>query len=60
MTIRVSKETRAYIAQCDKCFDVVDFEKGVEFDAVKLAIDMDGWKTQRSNGSWINVCPDCQ
>jgi len=59
MTICVSHETGNYIAQCDKCHDVVDFEPGADFFEVKFAIEMDGWRLQRNNGKWFNICVDC-
>lgn len=60
MTIRRLTETGQMAAQCDKCFDVVDFEDGEDFNEAKIAIDCDGWKTVRGGAGWINICPDCQ
>lgn len=60
MTIRKSNETGNMVAQCDKCFDVVDFEEDYDFMDVKSAIDGDKWKTTKVNDKWHNVCPDCQ
>ena len=60
MTIRYSKETGNICAQCDKCLDVVDFEKSDDFYDAKAAIDSDGWKTKRDGDKWINICCDCQ
>jgi hypothetical protein len=59
MTIRKSKETGQMCAQCDVCFDVVDFDDGEDFDEAKAAIDADGWKTKKVEGKWQNICPDC-
>lgn len=60
MTIRLSNVTRSMYAQCDECFDVVDFEEDVDFEGAKMAIDVDGWKTTKKDGKWINICCDCQ
>ena len=65
MTVRKSKSAKCMIAQCDICFDVVEFEDldGSERDhwsEAKNAIDADGWKTKRSGAGWINISPDCQ
>lgn len=68
MTIRKSAETGHMIAQCDQCFDVVDFEDldGTDKDdwsEAKERVDMDGWKTKRighgPDAKWINICCDC-
>ena len=59
MSIRRSRETGGMIAQCDECFDVVDFDDGEDFEQVKTAIDGDGWKTRRVGEKWQNYCPDC-
>jgi Fe2+ or Zn2+ uptake regulation protein len=60
MGIRRSNETSGMVAQCDQCFDIVDFEDGEDFEQAKIAIDADGWKTKRVDGKWQNICPDCQ
>lgn len=65
MTIRKSKESNCMIAQCDKCFDIVEFEDIKGFDAddwseVKNEIDIDGWKTKKEGDKWVNICCDCQ
>lgn len=59
MTIKKSFETGNFIAQCDECYDVVDFENDETFEQVKIAIDMDGWQTKRVGNVWHNICPDC-
>ncbi len=53
------------VAQCDVCFDVVDFEDldGSESDhwsEAKERIDADGWKTKKVGDKWQNVCVDCR
>ena len=65
MTIHKSKELGCMTAQCDECFDVVEFEEldGSDPDhwsEAKERIDMDGWKTTKVNGKWQNICPDCR
>ncbi len=60
MGIRKSHETGNMIAQCDECYDVVDFEDDEDFEQVKIAIDSDGWQTKRVGDKWHNICPDCQ
>lgn len=60
MGIKFSKETGNMCAQCDDCFDVVDFDDGTDFHQAKIAIDTDGWKTTKRDGKWVNICCDCQ
>lgn len=60
MSIRRSKETGNMCAQCDDCLDVVDFEDDDDFDTAKMMIDVDGWKTTKRDGKWVNICPDCK
>ncbi len=65
MTIRFSHESKCYIAQCDQCFDVVDFDHLREnsregFQDAKDAIDIDGWKTVKSSNGWRNICYGCK
>lgn len=64
MTIKKSHETGGMIAQCDKCFDVVDFDEldgshSDHWSDVREAIAKDGWVTKRNGDKWINVCVDC-
>ncbi|QJD54487.1 hypothetical protein P9A30_gp45 [Sphingomonas phage Lucius] len=64
MTIKRSKETGCMVAQCDVCFDVVDFEdlKGFDKDdwvEAKERIDADGWRTKKVGDKWTNTCVDC-
>lgn len=64
MGIRKSKETGHMVAQCDKCFDVVEFEEldGSDPDhwaEVRGHLDMDGWKAKKVDGKWTNICVDC-
>lgn len=52
------------VAQCDVCFDVVDFEdlKGFDKDdwaEAKERIDADGWRTKKVGDKWTNTCVDC-
>jgi hypothetical protein len=65
MSIRKSKESGCMVAQCDQCFDVVDFEdldgsEAEHWGDVRQAIDIDGWKSKKEGGQWRNICPDCQ
>lgn len=65
MAIHKSRETNCMVAQCDVCFDIVEFEDldGSDSDnwsEAKLRIDMDGWKTKKDDaGKWVNICVDC-
>ena len=59
MTINIDKDTGGYAAQCDKCKTIIDFERGVDFYQVKDMLESDGWRLQRNNGKWFNICVDC-
>ena len=64
MTIHKSKELGCMVAQCDECFDIVEFDDldgsdGDHWSEAKERIDMDGWKTKRVGAKWINICVDC-
>lgn len=62
MTIRYNNELGHYVAQCDCCHDVVDFEDLTDFEdfeAAKFSIDLDGWQTRKKDGKWFNTCSDC-
>lgn len=66
MTIRRSLSLKCMVAQCDECFDLVEFEDLTtfgdveEFMEAKARIDGDGWFTKRTpQGRWVNLCPDC-
>lgn len=53
------------IAQCDECFDIVEFDdldgsSPDHWTEAKERIDIDGWKTQRIDGKWRNICVDCK
>jgi hypothetical protein len=61
MGIRRSKTTGNMVAQCDVCFDVVDFDEDKDFEDVREAIIFDGWQTKKNaEGKWINICVDCK
>lgn len=65
MTIQKSKHSGCMIAQCDECFDIVEFNdldgsSPDHWTEAKQRIDIDGWKTQRIDGNWRNICVDCK
>lgn len=61
MSVYYSKYRDMLVLKCDGCGEAVDLYKG-ETDRL-LAHDYirtNGWKTTRSNGVWINICPECK
>lgn len=55
----IDKQSGRYHLICDICgeeaeegFD--DFYEAVEYKKTE------GWKSQKRNGQWEDVCPDCQ
>lgn len=58
----IDKQSGRYHLICDicgeeseECFDGF----GDFYDAVQYKKD-NGWKSQKRNGQWEDVCPDCQ
>lgn len=54
----IERHNGAYIPTCDFCgaelAEEYDFYDAVETKKVA------GWKAQKINGCWEDVCPDCQ
>lgn len=48
----------AYTAVCDCCGDILPPEDDF-YDAV-TAKKSAGWKSQKTDGQWEDICPDCQ
>jgi hypothetical protein len=58
--IKKVKEIDAYEVSCDKCstgYEEVEAEDW--HDALRQIKEM-GWKNNKINGEWRQVCPDCQ
>ena len=45
---------KVYALQCDICGEGASFN-----DAVQYKKD-EGWKSQKHNGEWEDICPECQ
>lgn len=55
----IDKDSGMYSLTCDICGEIADeefFEFGEAVDYKKE----NGWKSQKRNGQWEDVCPDCQ
>jgi hypothetical protein len=55
----IDKSCGMYSLYCDVCGN----EEGEQFFEFYEAVDYkkeNGWKSQKRNGSWEDVCPDCQ
>lgn len=62
--IHRNRELGHMTAQCDACFDVVDFDyldgsESEHWGDVRQALDIDNWQSKKVNGKWQNICPDC-
>ena len=44
---------------CDVCGEEADETFDDFYDAVEYKKN-EGWKSQKRNGEWEDVCPDCQ
>lgn len=55
----IVKEYGRYKPVCDICGEAAD----EDFDEFMDAVDykkQNGWKSQRYEGVWMDVCPECQ
>lgn len=49
-----------YSLSCDVCCEVIMHKRFDNFDdAVQYKKD-NGWKSQKNNGEWEDICPECQ
>lgn len=53
----IERDGLDYYLICDVCGDAVIF--GSFGNAVEFKKD-DGWKSQKHNGEWEDVCPECR
>lgn len=54
----IDKSCEFYSLTCDVCGE----EASEEFFEFSEAVDYkksEGWKSQKKNGEWQDVCPDC-
>lgn len=57
--VSIEKEGGSYSLYCDICGEKADktffeFQNAVDYKK------SNGWKSQRHNGEWEDVCPECQ
>lgn len=48
-----------FVLLCDVCGE----EENEQFDDFYDAVEYkksEGWKSQRVNGEWLDICPECQ
>jgi hypothetical protein len=55
----IDKQGGQYYLICDICGEEADEAFDDFYDAVQYKKD-NGWKSQKRNGQWEDVCPDCQ
>lgn len=61
MTLKRSKYTKNFVAQCDGCHEFVDFEDDQDFPACVYVLKASGWKASRDDdGAWAHLCSDCK
>ena len=54
----IEKEGCVFVLFCDICGEAAD-EDFFEFDEAVSYKKANGWKSQRRNGEWEDVCPEC-
>ena len=55
----IDKQSGRYHLACDVCGEEIDETFDDFYDAVQHKKD-NGWKSQKVNGEWEDVCPECQ
>ena len=55
----IDKDFDGFTLTCDVCGEEAEETFDDFYDAVQFKKDND-WKSQRRNGEWEDVCPDCQ
>lgn len=56
----IEKEYGEYVLVCDVCDIAADTEGGLTFQEAVDSKKALGWKSQKRNGEWIDVYPECQ
>ena len=60
VTLKRSKYTNAFAAQCDTCHDIMDFEDDQDFPACVFVLRASGWRSKKDDeGRWTHKCSDC-
>ncbi len=55
----IDKIYNMYLLCCDVCGEIAD-EDFFEFYEALNYKKQNGWKSQRYEGVWMDVCPECQ
>lgn len=60
MTLKRSKYTGNFAAQCDACHDIMDFEDEDNFMVCTHVLRASGWTPHKEDdGRWTHTCRDC-
>lgn len=59
MSIGKNGEKDGFVLMCDCCWEEAPERFSEFYDAVEYK-KSEGWKSQKRNGEWEDVCPDCQ
>ena len=59
MTLKRSKYTGNFVAQCDTCLEIMDFEEDDHFVVATHILRASGWVPYKRNNTWHHACPDC-
>jgi hypothetical protein len=60
MTVKRSKITGNFVAQCDECYDYMDFDEDDPFPAIPFILRRTGWLITKVKDKWQHYCPDCK
>jgi hypothetical protein len=60
MTLKRSKYTGNFTAQCDGCHEIMDFEDEDNFFICTHILRTSSWVSHKNaSGVWRHTCPDC-
>jgi hypothetical protein len=54
----IGKKRNRFTLSCDVCHEEV--EEFYDFHEAVMHKKLNNWKSQKRNGEWEDVCPDCQ
>lgn len=61
MTLKRSQYTQDFVAQCDSCLEIMDFEDEDNFIVCVHILRASDWSAHKeADGRYTHLCPDCR